>query len=118
MASAFKFIRALRIDVYYSRKCSGKFRVAETKLNHRSKNGDVQGDNESGGKVDENRSTEIVDEEVMSPASYVTTFVWTQVVGNNIRHRQTNGTITRDDDGAHKQFFRRIHIICRNNVVA
>lgn len=75
MASAFKFIRALRIDVYYSRKCSGKFRVAETKLNHRSKNGDVQGDNESGGKVDENRSTEIVDEEVMSPASYVTTFV-------------------------------------------
>jgi hypothetical protein len=125
MESDSKFIRVLIIDVYHSHKCTGKFQVAEVKLNHRSKNGDMQGGN---------RSTEIVDEEVMSPASYVTTFICTQVVGDNIRHRQTNRRITspvfaqdnftsdngsvhapNDDNGT--QFFRRIHIICSNNVV-
>jgi hypothetical protein len=82
MESAFDFLSTLIINIRYSRKCSGQFRIAESELNHQSKKSDAHGGKEHGRKVSMRRSrgshAETVDEEVISPASYVTIiFVYT-----------------------------------------
>jgi hypothetical protein len=87
MESTFDFLSTLIINIRYSRKCSGQFRIAEAELNYRSKGSDAQGDKERGRKISKRRSreshAETADEEVISPASYVITLFICKILDDN-----------------------------------
>lgn len=87
MESASNFLSTLIINRSYSRKCSGQFQIAEAELNHPSEKSNAQGDKEHRRKVSEGRSrkshTETVDEEVISPASYVTVLFVYRILDDN-----------------------------------
>jgi hypothetical protein len=76
--STFKYLSAPIMNIHYSRKCSGRFHVAE---GERKDGSDIRSDNEGRRKVD---TTESGDEEVISPASYVVIFIVCEDTDDNI----------------------------------
>jgi hypothetical protein len=70
-----------------SRKCSGQFQIAEVNQNTRREEDDPKVDEEHGG----NGNIESTDEEMVSPASYVTTLLasaYKLIVGGTVEQKK------------------------------